>query len=74
VRELNKSKVGGEKFSKTLSLPVQTWANLETVRQLTRWPDLSIALQDCIDSKCEALTLIEKMRNQTEGSIKIESK
>jgi len=58
---LNKSKVGGEKFSKTLSLPVQTWANLETVRQLTRWPDLSIALQDCIDSKCEALILVDKM-------------
>jgi len=68
------SHTGGEKFSKTLSLPVQTWANLETVRSLTRWPDLSIALQDCIDSKCEALTLIDKMRNQTEGSTKIESK
>jgi len=67
------SKIGGEKFSKTLSLPVQTWANLETVRQLTRWPDLSIALQDCIDSKCEALMLVDKMRKQTEGSTKIES-
>jgi len=71
---LKQNKIGGEKFSKTLSLPVQTWANLETVRQLTRWPDLSIALQDCIDSKCESLVLIEKMRNQTEGSTKIESK
>jgi len=71
---LKNSNVGGEKFSKTLSLPVQTWANLETVRQLTRWPDLSIALQDCIDSKCEALILVDKMRNQTEGSTKIESK
>jgi len=69
-----KSHIGGEKFSKTLSLPVQTWANLETVRQLTRWPDLSIALQDCIDSKCEALILVEKMKNQTEGSVKVESK
>jgi len=69
-----KSNVGGEKFSKTLSLPVQTWANLETVRQLTRWPDLSIALQDCIDSKCETLVLIDKMKHQTEGSTKIESK
>jgi len=73
VRELNKSKIGGEKFSKTLSLPVQTWANLETVRQLTRWPDLSIALQDCIDSKCEALILVDKMKNQNVGS-KVESK
>jgi len=71
---LKNSKVGGEKFSKTLSLPVQTWANLETVRQLTRWPDLSIALQDCIDSKCEALILVEKMKNQTTGSVKVESK
>jgi len=71
---MKNSKIGGEKFSKTLSLPVQTWANLETVRQLTRWPDLSIALQDCIDSKCEALTLIDKMSKQTEGSTKIESK
>jgi len=70
---LKKSNTGGEKFSKTLSLPVQTWANLETVRHLTRWPDLSIALQDCIDSKCEALTLIDKMKKQTEGSSKIES-
>jgi len=67
------SNVGGEKFSKTLSLPVQTWANLETVRQLTRWPDLSIALQDCIDSKCEALILVDKMKKQTNGSDKIES-
>jgi len=70
---MKNSKIGGEKFSKTLSLPVQTWANLETVRQLTRWPDLSIALQDCIDSKCEALTLINKMKNQTTGSTKVES-
>jgi len=59
------SKVGGDKFSKTLSLPVQTWANLETVRSLTRWPDLSIALQDCIDSKYDALMIIHKMN--TEG-------
>jgi len=71
---LKQNKIGGEKFSKTLSLPVQTWANLETVRQLTRWPDLSIALQDCIDSKCEALVLIDKMKNQTEGSDKIGTK
>jgi len=71
---MKNSKIGGEKFSKTLSLPVQTWANLETVRQLTRWPDLSIALQDCIDSKCEALTLIDKMKNQTEGSSKVEER
>ncbi len=60
-----KNKIGGERFSKTLSLPVQTWANLETVRSLTRWPDLSIALQDCIDSKYESLMIIQKM-NSTE--------
>jgi len=54
-------KIGGERFSKTLSLPVQTWANLETVRSLTRWPDLSIALQDCIDSKYESLMIVQKM-------------
>jgi len=71
---LKNVKVGGEKFSKTLSLPVQTWANLETVRVLTRWPDLSIALQDCIDSKCEALILVDKMKNQRDGSEKIEEK
>jgi len=65
--------IGGERFSKTLSLPVQTWANLEQVRQLTRWPDLSVALQDCIESKYEALVLVEKMKNQREGSTKIES-
>jgi len=71
---LKNSKIGGEKFSKTLSLPVQTWANLETVRQLTRWPDLSIALQDCIDSKCEALILIDKMNKNDKGMTKVESK
>ena len=61
---MNKSKIGGDKFSKTLSLPVQTWANLETIRSMTRWPDLSIALQDCIDSKYESLMLVEKMNAQ----------
>jgi len=70
---MKNSKTGGEKFSKTLSLPVQTWANLETVRQLTRWPDLSIALQDCIDSKCEALILVDKMKKSTEGMARIET-
>jgi len=58
---MKNNKVGGDKFSKTLSLPVQTWANLETVRSLTRWPDLSIALQDCIDSKYESLMIVQKM-------------
>jgi len=67
------TKILGEKFSKTLSLPVQTWANLENVRSLTRWPDLSVALQDCIDSKYESLMLVEKMKNQREGSEKVES-
>jgi len=67
------SKIGGEKFSKTLSLPVRTWANLEEVRSLTRMPDLSIALQDCIDSKHEALLLVEKMKTRLEGSDKIET-
>jgi len=71
---MKNSKIGGEKFSKTLSLPVQTWANLETVRQLTRWPDLSIALQDCIDSKCETLMLIDKMSKEKTGMTKVESK
>lgn len=69
---MKKNKIGGDKFSKTLSLPVQTWANLEQVRQLTRWPDLSIALQDCIDSKYEALILVDKMQKQ--GLEDIESK
>jgi len=66
---MKQSKVGGDKFSKTLSLPVQTWANLEQVRQLTRWPDLSIALQDCIDSKYEALILIDKMKKRGDDPI-----
>jgi len=57
-------KVLGEKFSKTLSLPVQTWSHLETVRSLTRWPDLAVALQDCIDSKYESLMLVQKMQAQ----------
>jgi len=69
---MKNKQIGGDKFSKTLSLPVQTWANLEQVRQLTRWPDLSIALQDCIDSKYEALILVEKMNKQ--GLEDIESK
>jgi len=59
---MKSSKIGGDKFSKTLSLPVQTWANLETVRSLTRWPDLSVALQDCIDSKYDSLMIIQKMQ------------
>jgi len=54
-----------DKFSKTLSLPVQTWANLEAVRSMTRWPDLSIALQDCIDSKYDSLMIVHKM-NKTD--------
>jgi len=70
---LKNSKIGGEKFSKTLSLPVQTWANLETVRSMTRMPDLSIALQDCIDSKHEALMLVDKMNKQKDGMTKVES-
>jgi len=70
---MKNSKIGGDKFSKTLSLPVQTWANLENVRSMTRWPDLSIALQDCIDSKYEALILVEKMQKNLEGSTKVES-
>jgi len=70
---MKNSKIGGDKFSKTLSLPVQTWANLENVRSMTRWPDLSIALQDCIDSKYESLMLVEKMKNSREGSEKVES-
>jgi len=69
---LKQNKIGGDKFSKTLSLPVQTWANLETVRSMTRWPDLSIALQDCIDSKYDSLILVEKMNKQ--GLTDIESK
>jgi len=58
------AKVLGEKFSKTLSLPVQTWSHLEVVRSLTRWPDLAIALQDCIDSKYDSLMIIQKMQAQ----------
>jgi len=68
---MKSSKIGGDKFSKTLSLPVQTWANLETVRSLTRWPDLSIALQDCIDSKYESLMIVQKM-NATKSIPNIE--
>jgi len=58
---MKSAKIGGDKFSKTLSLPVQTWANLETIRSMTRWPDLSVALQDCIDSRYESLILVKKM-------------
>jgi len=58
---MKSGKIGGDKFSKTLSLPVQTWANLETIRSMTRWPDLSIALQDCIDSRYESLMIVQKM-------------
>jgi len=68
---MKSSKVGGEKFSKTLSLPVQTWANLEVVRSLSKWPDMAIALQDCIDSKYESLMIIQKMH--ATGVEKIES-
>jgi len=57
------AKVMGERFSKTLSLPVSTWSHLEEVRSMTRWPDLSIALVDCIDSKYDALILVKKMED-----------
>jgi len=57
------SKLSKDKFSKTLSLPVQTWAHLEEVRRMTRMPDLAIALQDCIDSKYDAMMIIEKMNS-----------
>jgi len=62
------AKVMGERFSKTLSLPVQTWSHLEEVRSMTRWPDLSIALVDCIDSKYEALILIKKLEDSRHGT------
>jgi len=55
------SKISKDKFSKTLSLPVHVWANLEEVRRMTRMPDLNIALQDCIDSKFDSLKIIEHM-------------
>jgi len=57
------------KFSKTLSLPVVTWAKLEEVRSLTRMPDLAVALQECIDSKHESLSLIQKMAEKDELEI-----
>ena len=64
---MKSSKIGGDKFSKTLSLPVQTWANLETIRTLSRWPDLSITLQDCIDSKLVSLKIVEKLNDSNIG-------
>lgn len=60
-------KMGGEKFSKTLSLPVQTWANLEMIRKLSHWPDLSVTLQDCIDSKLVSLEIVEKLNHTKIG-------
>jgi len=60
-------KIGGEKFSKTLSLPVQTWANLEMVRNLSHWPDLSVTLQDCIDSKLTSLKIVDKLNDSRIG-------
>jgi len=59
VNEL--SKVSKDKFSKTLSLPVLTWAHLEEIRSWTRMPDLAIALQDCIDSKYDAMIIVKKL-------------
>ncbi len=64
------AKVMGERFSKTLSLPVQTWSHLEEVRSMTRWPDLSIALVDCIDSKYDALLLVKKMEESRSNESK----
>lgn len=60
---MKRVKIGGETFSKTLSLPVQTWANLEMIRNLSHWPDLSITLQDCIDSKLVSLKIVEKLNH-----------
>jgi len=55
-----------DRFSKTLSLPVSTWAKLEEIRSMTRLPELNLALQDCIDSKHEALLLVMKMAESQE--------
>lgn len=63
-------KASKDKFSKTLSLPVQTWAHLEEIRSMTRMPDLAIALQDCVDSKYDALQTVKKL----EGLREIEQK
>jgi len=60
------TRLSSDRFSKTLSLPVTTWAKLEEVRTLTRLPDLNMALQDCIDSKHESLILVLKMEQQKE--------
>jgi len=57
------SKVSRDKFSKTLSLPVQTWAQLEEIRSFTRMPDLAIALQDCIESKHASVLIVNKLSN-----------
>jgi len=61
LRNVKLSKISKDKFSKTLSLPVQTWAHLEEVRSWTRMPDLAIALQDCIDSKYDAMVIVKKL-------------
>jgi len=57
------SKLSKDKFSKTLSLPVHTWANLEEIRGYTRMPDLAVALQDCIESKLESIKLTQKLEH-----------
>jgi len=55
------SRVSKDKFSKTISLPVETWAHLEQVRIATKMPDLAIALQDCIDAKYDSILLVRKL-------------
>jgi len=57
------SKVSKDKFSKTLSLPVQTWAQLEEIRSWNRWPDLAITLQDCIESRYKSLVTVKKLED-----------
>jgi len=60
------TRLSTERFSKTLSLPVQTWAKLEEIRTMTRLPDMNLALQDCIESKHESLLLVMKMAESQE--------
>jgi len=60
------TRLSSDRFSKTLSLPVQTWQKLEEIRSMTRLPDFNMALQDCIESKHESLLLVMKMAESQE--------
>jgi len=61
-----------DKFSKTLSLPVNVWAKLEEARSIMHAPDISVTLEECINAKHQSLMIIKLMHEKGIESIEHE--